>query len=251
MGDMPFVILSACCGLAALLAWRHAAECGRAARQAREAEAASIRLLRLTAGELRGPALALKGHAEQGSADQAALIALARRLLDVADGLLGQVEQPDAPRRLTEETLHIGPLLEFVVSQVSAQLGPGRRAWHIAGDLNQVALLADRRAVHQVLLRVVTAAALATREGDWIDIKADRADQGWALVVEDEGTGLAVDRLAERGPESRGIGVGLALARSLMQAHGGSLTIESAPRVGTRAVIRFPRERLVRMSPQG
>ncbi len=215
------------------------------ARQARAAEADAIRLLRLTAGELRGPALALKSHAEQDGADRAALMALARRLLDVAEGLLEQVERPGSTRRLTEETLQIGPLLDFVVSQVSAHLGPGRRAWHIDDGLNQVALLADRRAVHQVLLRVVTAAALATRESDWIDIKADRADQGWALVVEDEGTGLPVDRLAERGPESRGIGVGLALARSLMQAHGGSLTIESAPRVGTRAVIRFPKERLL------
>jgi signal transduction histidine kinase len=212
----------------------------------------AVRLLRLTAGELRAPALTLKGHAERGLAlPGAGLLAVAQRLLDIAQGLLDETEQPDAERKLVEEQFCLGPLLDFVVAQVAAQLGPGSRAWHIADDVRGAALLADRRAVHQVLLRVITAAALATRDADWIDIRAATQDDGWALVVEDEGNGLPVESMAERGPESRGIGVGLALARSLMQAHGGSLTIESAAQVGTRAVIRFPRARLVRMSPQG
>jgi signal transduction histidine kinase len=244
MGALPVFVSGLC--LLMVAAWaverRRAADCARALTAARAAHQDAVRLLRLTAGDLRAPALALKSHAEQGDT---ALLALSRRLLDLAEWLLDQTEQPDAPRQLTDETLQVAPLLDFVVAQVSGQLGPGQRAWHIAGDLAGVVLRADRRAVHQVLLRVVSAAALATRDKDWIDIHADTRDQGWALVVEDEGTGLPVEQLSTKGTESRGLGVGLALARSLMLAHGGSLTIESAPQVGTRAVIQFPRERLV------
>jgi signal transduction histidine kinase len=44
---------------------------------------------------------------------------------------------------------------------------------------------------------------------------------------------------------TRGLGFGLATARSLMEAHGGSLRLEALPGVGARAWLLLPRERQV------
>ena len=181
------------------------------------------------------------GHADQIPAPhKATLVNVCRGLLDTAEAILDQTDDPGAKRYLREEAIAVGPLLDFAVAQVTAQLGPSRRVWRIAAGLEHVVLRADRRALHQVLLRVLTGAALATADGDCIDIAATTTNAAWCLRIEDEGAGLAVPRVAGAGVESRGLGLGLSLARSLMQAHGGGLALESAPLVGTRALLSFP-----------
>jgi signal transduction histidine kinase len=165
-------------------------------------------------------------------------------LLDLAEALIDQTEEPGTPRTLREETVQVRPLVDFVISQVAAQLGPGRRVWRLGDGLEGATVLADRRALHQVLLRVVTGAALSTAHGDWIEISAAARGEHWVLAVEDEGTGLAISKTGG-GVETRGLGVGLALARQLMQAHGGELTLESTARVGTRARISLPVSRVL------
>jgi signal transduction histidine kinase len=212
--------------------------------QTRERE--FIRLLRLTASDLRAPALSLLGHAQHlPPPHNTTLVGVCRGLLDVAEAILDQTEDPTAQRRLREEDVALGPLLEFVVAQVSSQLGPGRRVWRIAPSLEHVVLRADRRALHQVLLRVLTGAALATADSDSIDIAGAREHGTWTLRIEDEGAGLAVANIKGAGVETRGLGLGLSLARSLMQAHGGGLALQSASLVGTRALLSFPPARVV------
>ncbi|HTZ69335.1 MAG TPA: ATP-binding protein [Acetobacteraceae bacterium] len=206
----------------------------------------AVRLARMAASDLRGPALGLLGSAEQAPAElKPTLIGTCRFLLDLAEALLDQTEQPGTSRKLKEEEVALGPLLDFVVAQVAGQLAPGRRSWRIAEQVRHVKLTGDRRALHQVLLRVVTGAALSTRDGDWIEISAATRDAWWELAVQDEGAGLLATRAAGGGPDTRGLGVGLSLARQLMQAHGGELAMESMARVGTRALLRLPVERVV------
>ena len=199
------------------------------------------RLLRLTASDLRAPVLGLLGHAAHvGPVLGTSLVAVCRDMLDTAEALQAQTEAPGSPRTLRSEPVALGRLLEFVVTQVTAQLGPGQRAWRIDAALAEVTLRGDRRALHQVLLRLLSAAALATGEGDRIAITAEHRPASWALIIEDEGTGLAVPHIEGVGPETRGLGVGLALVRSLMRAHGGSLSFDSTSLVGTRTVLEFP-----------
>jgi signal transduction histidine kinase len=243
-------ILTAALAVLLLAAWvrerRRGAVLVRRLESAQAGSAVLVRLVRLTAGDLRAPALGLLGHAEQVPAPlKDSLVGVCRYLLDLADALLEQTEQPETGRILREEEVKLGPLLAFVMAQIAAHLGPGRRAWRIAPGLDGVALLADRRALHQVLLRVLSAAALATTDGDWIDITGVGGSGTWTLQVEDEGAGLPVSKMDAAGVETRGLGVGLALARSLMQAHGGALAIESTARVGTRALLRFPSSRVL------
>jgi C4-dicarboxylate-specific signal transduction histidine kinase len=182
-------------------------------------------------------------------ADRGFLLSTQAALLDVTEALLRQTETANTCHHLQEEAIRLRPVLDFAVAQITCQLGPGRRAWRVADDLNGIELLADRRALHQILLRVLTAAALSTRDGDWITMTAawseDIPDGGWTLTIEDEGAGLPIEASRAKGRETRGLGVGLTLAQTLMQAHGGALTLQSAASVGTRAGLAFPAARVL------
>ena len=249
----PIDLLLVLCLFLVLLGWgferarrRRAGAREAASLQAREAV---LRLLRLAISDQRAIALTLFGHAESGLPAGPALTGLAQQLLDLANEMADETESADAPRHLSEEVLGLLPAVEFAVAQVASHLGPSRRAWRIDPALEQAQLLVDRRALNQVLVNVLTAAASATRNGDWIELSAQADPSGLMLVVQDEGVGLPLPRVsggasgADRS-ETRGIGMRLTLARSLMQAHGGSLAVESAERVGTRVRLAFPASRL-------
>ncbi len=249
---LSWTIVPACALLSAALF--HAIWSRHAMQRAWDSERAALqdltRLVRVTAGDLRATALALLGRAQAApDAERGFLLGTQAALLDMTEALLRQTETGTASHHLQDEAVRLRPVIDFVVAQVTCQLGPGRRAWRIADDLHGIELLADRRALHQILLRVLTAAALSTLDGDWITLtgawSTDIPDGGWTLAVEDEGAGLAIDAARADGRDTRGLGVGLTLAQSLMQAHGGALTLQSAASVGTCAGLVFPAARML------
>jgi two-component system cell cycle sensor histidine kinase PleC len=122
----------------------------------------------------------------------------------------------------------------------------------VAPTLSHIILVADRRALNQILTAVLTNAAAGTSEGDWIELTAEQDSENWSLCIQDEGVGL--DLAAPPAPptgetwrvsDTRGIGPGLALSASLMRAHGGALRVEAAMRIGTRVRLSFPKTRLL------
>jgi len=222
--------------------------------RALSAELASTRLLRLSAGELRETAMTLLGHTDKlraqecgpASSHVTAIAAVTARVLSLADDLQDSAVPGAETRVIRDEPLGVGPLLRDAIAAVSATLDPSRRHWRVAPELLELAVVADRRALSQVLLRVLGNAARFTRDEDWIDLALERHEDSVGLVVADEGAGLAAmaGSLEPAPGNSRGIGLGLSLARVLMEAHGGTLTIETAARIGTRVTLSFPLERV-------
>lgn len=240
---LPLCLIAA----ATAMAWRERVLRQRAVRGTRgdrEGRAAATRMLRLVAGDMRGVALSLLGHADTVGAADAALSGTARRLLNLSENVLNQTETPDAPRRLDETRFALLPVVEFAVAQVASQLGPNGRAWRIGPELAEVALHADQRALNQILVLVLSNAAVSTRGGDWIEISGLAEAGGWVLLVQDDGVGLPVPHGVAEGHDVRGLGFGLSLAKSLMAAHGGTLKVETAPKVGTRVRLGFPATRI-------
>jgi signal transduction histidine kinase len=140
------------------------------------AAAATERLLRLATNDFRAPALALLGHADQlcrGCADPAhgsAIGAIAEQMLGVADTLQDHALPGSRTKVLRREALCLGEVLADAIAGVSGALEPGRRHWRVSPDLDGRKLFADRRALNQILLRVLTNAVRLSRHDDWIDI---------------------------------------------------------------------------------
>ena len=118
-------------------------------------------------------------------------------------------------------------------------------------------LRADERKLMQMLLNLVTNAIKFSEAGGRIEI-ACRADPaiGLKIAVTDTGIGIAprdIDRVLEAfeqvdsslSKQHTGTGLGLPLVKAMMELHGGTLELQSAPGVGTTATLTFPAERLV------
>jgi signal transduction histidine kinase len=119
------------------------------------------------------------------------------------------------------------------------------------------AIMADERALKQVMLNLLSNAVKFTPSGGIVAIRAERrADGGVAVVVADTGLGIAPDDLARlfqpfqqaentRRHNPEGTGLGLVISRRLMEKHGGTLTLESELGKGTRAIAAFPKEAVI------
>ncbi|MDR3537942.1 MAG: ATP-binding protein [Acetobacteraceae bacterium] len=237
-------------GMALLLVRARVGLAGACAQRDRAmvAEATTMRTLRLAVGDLREAGMRLLGHAEQinlrgtePTQDIGGILAMTRQLLDLADDMQDHAVPAAATRVLKTETILLEPFLTETIASVAAMLGPSRRHWRVASEVSGCALRVDRRALSQVLGRVLANAARESRHGDWIDISLRRRLDGVELMVDNEGAGLIAMQHPDQPnqQESRGLGFGLVLSRVLMEAHGGMLTIDPA-QGGTRVTLRFP-----------
>jgi signal transduction histidine kinase len=199
----------------------------------------------LAAHDARGVGMNLHGHADhltaEGHGDAAGIAAAAADLIDMADDLHDLALDVAAPRILRMAPLLLGPVVDEAVAAVSAAILPGQRNWRILPDLRPVELVADPRALRHALTRVLADAVRSTRHDDWIDITGHAREASYVLAVADEGRGGLTPGVVPRGADSRGIGLRLALARALVEAHGGRMEVESLTGVGSRVSLVFPR----------
>ena len=114
------------------------------------------------------------------------------------------------------------------------------------------AIEADERRLKQALFNLISNAIKFTPAGGSIRLEARRSGNELILAVTDTGVGIpAVDQERvfekfERGnPQAResGAGLGLSLVKSLIELHGGSVSIESKPTAGTTILCHLPASR--------
>jgi two-component system cell cycle sensor histidine kinase PleC len=124
-------------------------------------------------------------------------------------------------------------------------------------EISDTVVLADRRAVKQILLNLMANAVKFTPAGGVVTISAQSAqDGGLDVVVADTGIGIdpaAVATLCEPFTQADasirrkygGTGLGLAISRKLAAMHDGTLTIQSALGEGTTVRVSFPARRVL------
>ncbi|MFT5181187.1 MAG: signal transduction histidine kinase [Alphaproteobacteria bacterium] len=119
------------------------------------------------------------------------------------------------------------------------------------------ALYADARRIKQVMINLLSNAVKFTEEGGTITIKAwHNSDSGCVIQVVDTGIGIAVVDIpkalgrfqqvdSDLNRKYQGTGLGLPLAKALVEQHGGSLDLQSRIGVGTTVTVRLPAERVL------
>ncbi len=152
----------------------------------------------------------------------------------------------DAGQLLRREPLPITPLLEDVCRQFKP-LEPQRTI--LCESLSDAQVLGDRDALKQVFLILFDNALMHTSPGATIEVTAVTAEGRVMISVRDTGPGIAPDVLPHiferfyRGQVSRsgkGAGLGLSIAKELIEAQDGSITVESQVGQGSVFTVTLP-----------
>lgn len=172
----------------------------------------------------------------------------AQKLLRLADDL-AEVAAASDRRTIHEAPAPLGPIVDAAIGVIERQIRPGRRHWQVDPALRRLTVKADGRALEGALAALLRRAASHSRDGDAIVLRWVLASETVAIVVEDEGDGMPAPDLVPDAiaplPGTRGLDLGLSLARSLAAAHGGDIRLETAPGIGARAWLTLPRARLL------
>jgi len=127
-----------------------------------------------------------------------------------------------------------------------------RAGIHLRGVLPVESLEAeaDRRALKQIALNLVSNALKFTPRGGAVTVTVQACGEVLELIVADTGVGIAPDDLARLGrpfeqagdanQRAAGSGLGLSLVRAFARLHGGEMTIESTLGEGTTVIVRMP-----------
>jgi two-component system, OmpR family, sensor histidine kinase BaeS len=148
--------------------------------------------------------------------------------------------------RLHREATDLRALIEDVAASHRATADEtGVRLDVEAGDIAPISI--DPARIRQVLANLVANALRFTPAGGRVLVDASEADGAVTIMVSDTGRGMAADEVEHafdrfyRSPGSTGSGLGLPIARNLVEAHGGTIGLTSAVGTGTTVVVTLPR----------
>ena len=128
---------------------------------------------------------------------------------------------------------------------------------HEAYEQDLPRLWADERAVRQICLNLLSNAIKFTPQGGEVWLKVGwTASGGQYMSVKDNGPGIPEDEIATvlssfgQGSNAiksaeQGTGLGLPIAKNLIDLHGGTFTLKSKLREGTEVIVTFPPERVM------
>ena len=212
------------------------------------------RLFAEVSHELRTPLTVIQGNVEAMldgvyPADQEHLERIraeTRQLERLIDDLrtLSLAETGQLP--LQPEPTNVDALAREVAEafEADAQAAGVTLAIEIPADLPELEV--DGRRIRQVLSNLVANALRHTPRDGTVTVAAAATESGIRITVADTGVGMsreAVDHAFERfwrSGEWAGAGLGLAIVRDLVTAHGGTVKIDSEPGRGTRVTVTLP-----------
>jgi signal transduction histidine kinase len=176
----------------------------------------------------------------------------ARRLAATVEEITDAAQlQMGRPLSLKLEVIDIGEMVRAVSAMVAAA-----SVWNNAAPVEVqapegVVIEGDRRRLERVVQNVVGNAVKYSPSGAPVQVSVD-GDAQWATItVRDHGVGVPPDELSRlftrfyRASTSKGIagtGIGLAGSRTIVEQHGGGITLESVVGEGTTVIVSLPRQ---------
>ncbi len=174
------------------------------------------------------------------------LLNIINQILDLSRIESGNVE-------LNVQSMDVQALLSGCCELIRHEIQSKRIDLDLDDVCDHCEVWADERSVKQILFNILSNAIKYTPEYGQIRIAADGIpDGGLEITVADTGIGIPENEMArlfrpfermDTGYTSSigGSGLGLPIVQSLMEAHGGSISIDSTPGRGTTVVLRFPK----------
>lgn len=171
------------------------------------------------------------------------ILVSARHLLQLISDLLDLTKIQAGKVVLEPELFELDGLAAEVLNIIRPSADKKRQRLEVAVQPG-LRVYADRFRVRQVLLNLLSNAVKFSSEGGWIRLEAERRDGRVHISVSDNGIGIPADKQdvifeafsqADTSPTRRheGSGLGLAISKSLVEMHGGTLTVRSTPGEGS------------------
>ncbi|HEV2561955.1 MAG TPA: PAS domain-containing sensor histidine kinase [Rhizomicrobium sp.] len=231
---------------------------------AEDANRAKSRFLANMSHELRTPLNAIIGFSEVMTHQMFGPVGSARyleyagvihesggHLLELINGILDMSKIEAGKFELSEEMFDLQDVT--MQSLLFVKLTADRKGVALKMSLPEEChrIFADKRAVKQILVNLLTNGVKFTQRGGEVRLSAARDAGGIEIVVADTGVGIAPEHLKRLGQPfeqaegehvrtQEGTGLGLALVKAFAGMHGGSAEIESALGEGTSVRVRLP-----------
>jgi len=171
-------------------------------------------------------------------------------LLEVINDILDMSKIEAGGIRLAPKELELDPVLADSLRVVWQRAN--EKHVNLSSHIDPaIRLKADRRALKQIVLNILSNAVKFTPDGGSVTVRGRVRGGMVTIAVEDNGIGIPKDALHKLGrpfeqvesqltKRHQGSGLGLAIAKSLVELHGGAMRICSTPGRGTTVVVRLP-----------
>jgi cell cycle sensor histidine kinase DivJ len=234
--------------------------------EAERANAAKSRFLATMSHELRTPLNAIIGFSDMLMSDPPVPLDLARRkdyaqlindsghhLLSVVNGILDMSKIETANFDITPEPFAPGAVIANCCDLLGLKASDAGVDLSVRVDADLPELVADKRALNQILLNLLSNAIKFTDRGGRVMVSAKSDGARLALRVEDTGVGIDAADLRRVGSpffqakasydrRHDGTGLGLSIVKGLVDLHGGTMEISSRVGQGTRVTVRLPQD---------
>ncbi|WP_088310063.1 sensor histidine kinase [Novosphingobium sp. B 225] len=227
-----------------------------------ETDAMKTRFLANMSYEFRTPLTSIGGFAElleaglggdlseSGKEYVGAILTSVERLGEQIESVLDLSQSEAGMLPLAREEIDLLPFVTKLVEDRAGRLKEASLTLDLRGDKGVGRITGDRRRLARALGHVIDNAMAATPSGGRILVELTGRKGKARVVISDNGPGMdkatlarALDGLkltADGKAVERRQGLGLPLARQLIEAHGGTLTLHSEPGQGTAAIIDLP-----------
>jgi len=168
------------------------------------------------------------------------------RISRLVDDLSKLSKYESESSKLDIEEFDISDTIENIVKTFEGDFKKERKSISFAGESRNVS--ADRDKINQVIVNLISNAKKYTSDGGEVKVSVEPYKNRTKITVEDNGIGISAEDLPmvferfyradkSRNRRTGGAGIGLTIVKTIIEAHGGEIEIESEPGKGTKVKI--------------